>query len=650
MNSINNRLNVDLIGILAPEAIPDGEYDLRPVHVNRNGDLVFTIKYLSDFPANVTEDIVAVQGYQSDLKSWGFEDNYSESNLRRETKLIDFLDGQIIIFKPEKRKTSSGYYTVAKNIRLQKQNKNFDSNSKLVPIPIFKKNDSFGLNMDIHEFERRLKENKLVGTTSSMSKEAEDYPDFVIWQEDEDERYLYSGIVGQVNNYNGVKYEVDLNKHNKYLLNDAWESSEYITDDIVFIPRELLERDSISLLELVKTESNTLSIKATSNEVDNKLNQDMHNVNDTIEDNELKFMKRFKEVTRNDFNLFYDEKDLYNFHTAMKIGSLVILSGLSGTGKSKLVKAYAKALQLGKEQLNFISVRPFWQDDSDLLGYADTLNSIYRAGDSGLIDTLIEAENNKDKLYLVCFDEMNLAKVEHYFSQFLSVLEMDDLENRKIHLYNEDLSSRFYNSEKYPATISVGTNVMFVGTVNLDESTHQFSDKVLDRANLISLRILPFTELSNKEYNKKENIPTSPISYKEYMNFKNENESKKLNNIELEFLWELHQKIHEVNKNIGIGWRIINQLNQYLCNIPEQNILRRSDAIDMQIVQRILTKLRGSEDQLASLIGVIDREQNLTDSKLLELFTKYKDISNFELSRNVIYQKAKELKVHGYTI
>ncbi|EMF0514915.1 AAA family ATPase [Enterococcus hirae] len=607
MSTINNRLNVDLIGILAPEAIPDGEYDLRPVHVNRNGDLVFTIQYLSDFPANVTEDIVAVQGYQSDLKSWGFEDNYSESNIYRETKLIDFLDGQIILFKPEKRKTSSGYYTVAKNIRLQKQNKNFDPNSKLVPIPVFKRNDSFGLNMDIHEFERRLKENKLVGTTPSMSKEDKDYPDFVIWQENEEKRYLYSGIVGQANNYNGVKYEVDLNKHYKYLLNDAWESSEYITDDIVFIPREMLEKDNISLLEEVKIESNAISIKATGNEVEDNLNKNMYTVNNTVEDNELKFINRFKEVARTDFKLFYDEKDLYNFHTAMKIGSLVILSGLSGTGKSKLVKAYAKALQLSKEQLNFISVRPFWQDDSDLLGYADTINSIYRAGDSGLIDTLIEAENNKDKLYLVCFDEMNLAKVEHYFSQFLSVLEMDDLENRKIHLYNEDLSSRFYNSEKYPATISVGTNVMFVGTVNLDESTHQFSDKVLDRANLISLRILPFTELANKEHNKKENIPTSPISYKEYMNFKNENESKKLNNIELEFLWELHQKIHEVNKNIGIGWRIINQLNRYLCNIPEQNILRRADAIDMQIVQRILTKLRGSEDQLASLIGVIDR-------------------------------------------
>ncbi|EOS7805331.1 ATP-binding protein, partial [Enterococcus hirae] len=204
----------------------------------------------------------------------------------------------------------------------------------------------------------------------------------------------------------------------KYLLNDAWESSEYITDDIVFIPREMLEKDNISLLEEVKIESNAISIKATGNEVEDNLNKNMYTVNNTVEDNELKFINRFKEVARTDFKLFYDEKDLYNFHTAMKIGSLVILSGLSGTGKSKLVKAYAKALQLSKEQLNFISVRPFWQDDSDLLGYADTINSIYRAGDSGLIDTLIEAENNKDKLYLVCFDEMNLAKVEHYFSQF----------------------------------------------------------------------------------------------------------------------------------------------------------------------------------------------------------------------------------------
>ncbi|WP_221770359.1 McrB family protein, partial [Listeria seeligeri] len=184
-----------------------------------------------------------------------------------------------------------------------------------------------------------------------------------------------------------------------------------------------------------------------------------------------------------EFNLFYDEKDLFNFHTSLKVGSLVILAGLSGTGKSKLVRAYSKVLQLDEGQLNFVSVRPFWEDDSDLLGYPDTINSVYRPGDSGLTDALIDAGKNRDKLYLICFDEMNLARVEHYFSQFLSVLEMD-ADFRNIRLYNKDLEKRFYNSDQYPASVSIGKNVLFVGTVNLDESTYHFSDKVLDRANV----------------------------------------------------------------------------------------------------------------------------------------------------------------------
>lgn len=99
----------------------------------------------------------------------------------------------------------------------------------------------------------------------------------------------------------------------------------------------------------------------------------------------------------------------------MKTDGMVILSGLSGTGKSKLVTEYATAL---KANIRFVPVRPFWADDSDLLGYADTVNNIYRPGDSGLIDTLIDAQDNDKSLFIVVFDEMNLARVEHYFSQF----------------------------------------------------------------------------------------------------------------------------------------------------------------------------------------------------------------------------------------
>ena len=122
------------------------------------------------------------------------------------------------------------------------------------------------------------------------------------------------------------------------------------------------------------------------------------------------------------FRLYYDTKDLYNFHTAMKTGSLVILAGMSGTGKSKLVQCYANAVKLNKDQMLFVPVRPFWQDDADVIGYLDTLHNVYRPGDSGVMNILARANEYGEDLHIVCFDEMNLARVEHYFSQFYRYL------------------------------------------------------------------------------------------------------------------------------------------------------------------------------------------------------------------------------------
>ncbi|MBC1578723.1 AAA domain-containing protein [Listeria seeligeri] len=332
---------------------------------------------------------------------------------------------------------------------------------------------------------------------------------------------------------------------------------------------------------------------------------------------------------------------------------MVILAGLSGTGKSKLVRAYSKVLQLDEGQLNFVSVRPFWEDDSDLLGYPDTINSVYRPGDSGLTDALIDAGKNRDKLYLICFDEMNLARVEHYFSQFLSVLEMD-ADFRNIRLYNKDLEKRFYNSDQYPASVSIGKNVLFVGTVNLDESTYHFSDKVLDRANVISLNILPFTGMYTDTPIKNENVPKERIeriSYDTYSKFRNSNSEQHLQERELEFLWKLHQSITKSNKNIGVGWRIVNQINEYLQNLPNFGPLERKEAFDSQIVQRVLTKIRGSEEQLSDLLGVYDSSsEEVKGSELIAVYDEFSDVSSFENSRQNIQQKAKEISLHGYTI
>jgi len=109
--------------------------------------------------------------------------------------------------------------------------------------------------------------------------------------------------------------------------------------------------------------------------------------------------------------------------------------------------------------------------------------------------------------------------------------------------------------------------------------------------------------------------------------------------------------IQNVNKQVGVGPRIVKQIDQYLGNLPVQDYILREDAFDLQIVQRVLTKVRGSEDQLRELLGRYNREKDTVEGSLIiRLFDRYTNVSIFKESRNVIKQKAKELKYNGYTM
>ena len=354
-------------------------------------------------------------------------------------------------------------------------------------------------------------------------------------------------------------------------------------------------------------------------------------------------------------NLLYEEKDLINFHTAMKSSKLVILSGMSGTGKSKIVQAYGKALGLDENRLNFISVRPSWGDDSDLLGYVDSINNIYRPGDSRFIDTLIEASNNKENIYIICLDEMNLARVEHYFSQILSVLELDR-DDRILKLYNEELEGTIKNSNKYKANIKIGNNILLVGTVNLDESTYHFSDKVLDRANVITLNQVNFLELKKLQRNKENLVKVKEISFREYEKMIDSSDLIDLKDRELELLSEINEKMNFLNKNVGIGFRIITQIDDYIRNIPKDSIISREEGIDIQLTQRILPKIRGTKEQWGEFIGeydIYDDENSYSknlNSELIKILDNYKDVSDFKTSRKYILNKARELSIYGYTL
>lgn len=179
---------------------------------------------------------------------------------------------------------------------------------------------------------------------------------------------------------------------------------------------------------------------------------------------------------------FFEPWEIAAYVTALRTKPFVILAGISGTGKSKLPQLVARACGYSVE---LIPVRPDWTDSSDLLGYVD-LSGTFRPG--RLLQLAREAEANLHQGYVVVLDEMNLARVEHYFAEVLSRFE-ERYVSGKSWFCNPLINATGYRSESVAERAEVGLppNLAIVGTVNMDESTHGFSRKVLDRAFTLEL-------------------------------------------------------------------------------------------------------------------------------------------------------------------
>lgn len=178
---------------------------------------------------------------------------------------------------------------------------------------------------------------------------------------------------------------------------------------------------------------------------------------------------------------------LFNLYLCLKARPFLILSGISGTGKSSVVRLMAEAVNGvadGRAQgYRLIPVRPDWHDVRDLVGYEHVLTGVYRPG--ALLLALREAQADPDRPYFACLDEMNLARVEHYFADFLSVMETarrtpdGEWTTDLLELGGEGVAGL------EEARMPIPPNFFVVGTVNVDETTYAFSPKVLDRANAV---------------------------------------------------------------------------------------------------------------------------------------------------------------------
>lgn len=200
--------------------------------------------------------------------------------------------------------------------------------------------------------------------------------------------------------------------------------------------------------------------------------------------------------------------------TAIKSKPFLLLAGISGTGKSRIVRELARACwdvespeYTAHKPKNYemVQVKPNWHDSSELIGYVSRINGEqYVVGP--FLRFMVKAILDPNTPYFLCLDEMNLAPVEQYFAEFLSVIESRKQENGKVvtdpivdyepteayknlidQLFDDDEIRAEYLKEKGGKRLSIPQNLIVVGTVNMDETTFSFSRKVLDRTMTIEM-------------------------------------------------------------------------------------------------------------------------------------------------------------------
>lgn len=665
--------NIEMIGRVAQDSeIPQGEYGgRRAIFINKSKDIQYNIKTLSSRNGVSEETFI---GYISSIRNLEFVDDEYGTDEDRIQAFSDFYMQRLFVFT---YKVDAMGYKKVETADIVRRPQKVDKDSRFVAIPcfseksdcdsvydfpLFKSYDSF------QEFWQAIIDGKSVGRIFNFDiNTSTSFPEFIVWHDNQKMCAIGPIQAATKSGMGSLILQVNAEELREIVLDDdeSDDTSEYIVQSesnptILHIAESkylsLINKLSQSQIALVEPIGPQVVEEITPSEGVSKTD-DTVSVTELPADDSRELPTEKTEESIFEFfryhsqmnKLFYNPQDITNFHTAIKTGSLVILSGMSGTGKSALVDAYAKAL--GIKNVLIIPVRPSWNDDSDLLGYVDLIHMVYRPSDTGFINKIVEAsrEQNKDKLYLICLDEMNLARVEHYFSQFLSILEKP-VGSRELVLYDEQYAGQLYNSSKYPQSILIGDNVKFIGTVNIDESTYHFSDKVLDRANVITLDVLDYSKPDSWKIIKYMKANTPEWTNEDFSKLIRKDDVQLEHQVRIrELLWQMHKLLHGINANLGVGPRIVKSIESYLRNLPELQTdyaLSIGEGLDYQISQRILTKIRGPEEQLKGIF--LSDTQRI--NALATLLDSFSDISNFERSRKIIEQKENELNTYGYCL
>lgn len=329
--------------------------------------------------------------------------------------------------------------------------------------------------------------------------------------------------------------------------------------------------------------------------------------------------------------------------TALRTKPFLLLAGISGTGKSRIVRelAFKSCPEFlrdvdGTTPGNYcmIEVKPNWHDSSELLGYYSHISKEYQY--TNFIKFLVKAMMFPDVPFFVCLDEMNLAPVEQYFAEFLSVLETRKKVGDRIHtgalvkpeyfkeLQNAEGGDGYiftqwfpeikrnipYNIYTNPTLAQIGLtlpdNVFIIGTVNMDDTTHQFSRKVLDRAMTIEMNGGKLSDMfgqsHNLEYLPEEDIWDVNKFIPEYVTA---DEVIAVNPDTAEELkTKLPERLEEINEVLKdtpfvVSYRVLNELVIYTGNLLNDGMSideAIDEAVNQILLMKILPRIEGDED------------------------------------------------------
>ena len=310
-------------------------------------------------------------------------------------------------------------------------------------------------------------------------------------------------------------------------------------------------------------------------------------------------VESFINFAASQLNLYYTKGIVAKFIAGMASTKIIILEGISGTGKTSLPYAMGKFLS---NDASIISVQPSWTDRTELIGYLNEFTKKYHEPD--FLKTIYEATFRTD-INIVILDEMNLARVEYYFADFLSALEIPNPHEWLLEVVAEQLPSDPINLKK--GKLLLPQNIWFVGTANRDDSTFTITAKVYDRAQSIEMNYrsdyidAPYTNKINMSY--------------DYLNtlFDRAIKENPVSNKIMDKLQELDYFISE-NFQVTFGNRIMQQIRLFLpvyvaCGEDElegldylvaRKVIRKFEALNLAFLG---DKLIALEKELDKIFG-----------------------------------------------